>query len=170
MNLKVDLIRTDEMGDAERTLWRSFVAADKAYDSPFFWPDFAEIAGQVAPGAKVAVFQRGGQIVGFFHYQMRGRAAQPLAAPMNDYHGLILAPGQQRPLLAAIPGFLRAETLTVNGWVPADFGGPNRQVLMADMPNGWDAYYAERMATHTKFFKDKERARRAIHNLVVDGE
>ena len=162
MNLKVDLIRADELGDGERAVWRSFVAADKAYDSPFFWPDFTEIAGQVVPDARVAVFHRDGQIVGFFPYQMRGRAAQPLAAPMNDYHGLILAPGQQRPLLAAIPGFLRAETLKVNGWVPADYGGPNTQVLMASLPDGWDAYFAERMQSHTKFFKDKERARRSL--------
>ncbi len=162
MDLSVDLIDAEEIGDAERTLWRSFVKADPAYVSPFLWPEFAEIAGQVAPGARVAVFHKGGRIVGFFPHQMRGKAAQPLAAPMNDYHGLIMAPGEARPLLGEMPGLLRAETLTVNGWTPADEGGPNRKVLMAALPDGWDAYYAERMAEHAKFFKDKERARRSL--------
>jgi len=162
MDFKVDLIRADEIGESERALWRSFVEADAAYASPFFWPEFAEIAGQAVPGARVAVLRKGGDVAGFFPFQMRGRAAQPLAAPMNDYHGLILAPRQQRPLLAAMPGLLRADSLTVNGWVPADFGGPNRQVLRADLHDGWDSYYAERRATYAKFFKDKERARRSL--------
>src|SRR5690606_2705552 len=100
--------------------------------------------------------------VGFFPHQMRGRAAQPLAAPLNDYHGLIMAPGEARPVLAEMPRMLRAESLTVNGWTPADEGGPNRKVLMAALPDGWDAYHAERLAEHGKFFKDKERARRSL--------
>lgn len=162
MDLKVDLIGADEIGEGERALWRSFVQADPAYASPFLWPEFAEIAGQAAPGARIAVLHRAGEIVGFFPHQRRGGSAQPLAAPMNDYHGLILRPGQQRPLLASMPGLLRADSLTVNGWVPADFGGPNRQVLRADLRDGWDSYDTERRATHAKFFKDKDRARRSL--------
>lgn len=162
MNLSVDLIGAEEIGDAERTLWRSFVQADEAYASPFLWPEFAEIAGRVAPGARIAVLHRAGRVAGFFPYQTRGRAAQPLAAPLNDYHGLILGPGEARPLLAEMPALLRAESLTVNGWIPPDRGGPNRLVVMAHLPDGWDPYYAERLASHGKFFKDKERARRSL--------
>lgn len=162
MDLSVDLIQAEEIGDAERTLWRSFVQQDEVYASPFLWPEFSEIAGAVAPGARIAIFHQGGRIVGFFPHQMRGKAAQPLAAPLNDYHGLIMAPGEARPLLSDMPQHLRAESLTVNGWTPADVNGPNRKVLMADLPDGWDAYYEQRRAEHGKFFKDKERARRSL--------
>jgi len=162
MDLKVDLIRADELGETEVALWRQFVQSDSLYETPFFWPEFTQIAGRVVPGARVAILHREGEIVGFFPHQMRGKAAQPLAAPMNDYHGLILAPHQQRPLLASMPGLLRADSLTVNGWVPADFGGPNRQVLRADLRQGWEPYFSERRATYAKFFKDKDRARRSL--------
>lgn len=162
MDLKVDLIRADELGDTEVALWRGFVQSDSLYETPFFWPEFTQIAGRIVPGARVAILHRGGEVVGFFPHQVRGRAAQPLAAPMNDYHGLILAPNQQRPLLASMPGLLRTDSLTVNGWVPADFGGPNRQVLRADLSAGWEDYFSERRATYAKFFKDKERARRSL--------
>ncbi len=162
MDLKVDLIRAEELGETEVALWRRFVQSDPLYDTPFFWPEFTQIAGRVVPDARVAILRRGGEVVGFFPHQMRGRTAHPLGAPMNDYHGLILAKDQQRPLLASMPALLKADSLTVNGWVPADFGGPNRQVLRADLRAGWDTYYSERRETHAKFFKDKERARRSL--------
>ncbi|MBN8553633.1 MAG: GNAT family N-acetyltransferase [Caulobacterales bacterium] len=162
MDLKVDLIQADDLGASEVELWRQFVQSDSLYETPFFWPEFTQIVSQVVPDARVAVLHRAGTIVGFFPYQMRGRTAQPLAAPMNDYHGLILAPRQQRPLLAAMPGLLRADSLKVNGWVPADFGGPNRRVLRADLRDGWGKYDAERRSAYGKFFKDKDRARRSL--------
>lgn len=162
MSLDVDLIRPEELGAAERELWRGFVQADPAYHSPFLWPEFTEIAGRVAPDARLAVLHRGGKVAGFFPHQRRGGAAQPLAAPLNDYHGVIMAPGEAKPSLAEVPGLIRAASLSVNGWVPAEEVGPNRKVLIADIPDGWDAYYAERMVEHGKFFKDKERARRSL--------
>ena len=70
MDLKVDLIRADELGETEVALWRQFVQSDSLYETPFFWPEFTQIAGRVVPGARVAILHREGEIVGFFPHQM----------------------------------------------------------------------------------------------------
>ena len=162
MSLQVDLIGPGELGEGERALWRAWADADPACASPFMRPEFAEIAGAVAPGAAIAVFSRGGKPVGFFPHQRRGRAIQPLAAPLNDYHGVIMARGEASPSLEALPGLLRGSSLAVNGWVRSDAAGEARTVLMADLSNGWEAYDAERRTEFKKFFNDKDRARRSL--------
>lgn len=162
--ITVDIIGTDELSGSERALWLAWIDADPAYESPFFHPDFMAIAGQVAPGAKLAVLHQGGRVVGFLPHQRRGGAAQPLAAPLNDYHGVIAAPGLSIALDAA-PDLLEARSFTATGWAgPARDGGQVTQArtLLADVSEGWDAYYAARKAAFPKFLKDKERARRSL--------
>ncbi|MBX3481808.1 MAG: GNAT family N-acetyltransferase [Caulobacter sp.] len=160
----MDIIGADALTPSERALWLEWIAADPVYESPFFHPDFTAIAGQVAPGARLAVLHQGGKVVGFLPHQRRGGAAQPLAAPLNDYHGVIAAPGQQIGLDAA-PDLLEARSFTATGWAgPARAGGPvtRARTLLADVSAGWDTYYAARKAAFPKFLKDKERARRSL--------
>ncbi|MGZ9100451.1 MAG: GNAT family N-acetyltransferase, partial [Brevundimonas sp.] len=92
--LQVEIVATDALGEARWALWRAMLAADPALSSPYFRPEFARVAGRISPDAAVAVFSRGGETVGFFPHQRRSGALQPLAAPMNDYHGVISFPGQ----------------------------------------------------------------------------
>ena len=92
-SLKVDIVGIDTLGEAEWATWRAMLAANPALASPYFRPEFARVAGRVSPRAAVAVFSRGGETVGYFPHQRRGGAMQPLAAPMNDYHGVIAFPG-----------------------------------------------------------------------------
>lgn len=162
MSLKLDLIAPGELGEGERALWRAWAEADPACASPFLRPEFAEIAGQAAPGAAIAVFTREGRTVGFFPHQRRRRAVQPLAAPLNDYHGVIAAPGETPPSLTEVARLLGASSVSVNGWIRPDAAGQERTVVMADLSSGWAAYDAERRTEHKKFFNDKDRARRSL--------
>jgi CelD/BcsL family acetyltransferase involved in cellulose biosynthesis len=93
-SLKVDIAAIETLGDGDWAIWRAMLEANPALASPYFRPEFARVAGRVSPGAGVAVFSRGGETVGFFPHQRRGGAMQPLAAPMNDYHGIIAFPGE----------------------------------------------------------------------------
>lgn len=157
----VEVVTPQQLSAGELAQWRAFVAADPAYASPFFHPEFTRVAGEIAPGARVAIFHERGEIVGFFPHQRRGRTVQPLGAPLNDYHGVIAAPGKA-PALESLPDLLDAGSVAVNGWVgAADLGGA-RDCLQAHMPHGWAAYDAERRAEHAKYFKDKDRARRGL--------
>jgi CelD/BcsL family acetyltransferase involved in cellulose biosynthesis len=136
--------------------------ANPALTSPYFRPEFARAAGRVCPGAAVAVFSRGGETVGFFPHQRRGGAMQPLAAPMNDYHGIIAFPGEA-PSLEAAAEVLGAARLNLTAWVgPTGLGEDRRTVQVELDESGYDGWYAERRTSFGKFFKDKERARRSM--------
>lgn len=159
--VRVEVVRPGELGASELAVWRAIVAADRAYASPFFHPEFTRVAGEIAPGARVAIFHNGGNIAGFFPHQWRGKAVQPLAAPLNDYHGVI-ARSHLRPALEALPDLLGAGSVSANGWVGATDHGSARGSLQAHLPGGWALYEAERRALYPKHFRDKDRARRGL--------
>ncbi len=163
--LHVEIKTTDTMTEAQWGLWRDMLAANPLLNSPYFRPEFTQIAGRVCPGAAVAVLSRDGRTVGFFPHQRRGGTIQPLAAPMNDYHGVIAMPGDV-PSLAEVAEVLPVSKLNVTAWVrqsDADGPGEQRRTVQAELGSaGFDAWYAERRATFGKFFKDKERCRRSM--------
>lgn len=160
--LKVEIVAIDALGEPRWAMWRAMLAANPALNSPYFRPEFAEVAGRISPNAAVAVFSRGGEIVGFFPHQRRGGAIQPLAAPMNDYHGIIALPGQA-PSLEEVAAALGATRLNVTAWVGETGLGEDRRTVQVELgEGGYDGWYAERRVTHGKFFKDKERARRSM--------
>jgi CelD/BcsL family acetyltransferase involved in cellulose biosynthesis len=161
-SLKVDIAAIETLGDADWAIWRAMLEANPALASPYFRPEFARVAGRACPGAAVAVFSRGGETVGFFPHQRRGAAMQPLAAPMNDYHGIIAFPGEA-PSLEEAAEVLGAARLNLTAWVgPTGLGEDRRTVQVELDQSGYDGWYAERRASFGKFFKDKERARRSM--------
>lgn len=162
--LSVEIIGTEALTPAERALWLDWIAASPAYESPFFHPDFTAVAGRAAPEARLAVLHRGGTVVGFLPHQRRGGAAQPLGAPLNDYHAVIAAPQLDFSIDEAAE-LVGARSFTATGWTgPAGEGeGRTRaRTLLADASMGWDGWYGGRKAAFGKFFKDKERARRSF--------
>ncbi len=161
-SLKVDIVGIDALGDAEWATWRAMLDANPALASPYFRPEFARVAGRVSPRSAVAVFSRGGETIGFFPHQRRGGAMQPLAAPMNDYHGIIGFPGME-PSLEEAAEVLGATRLNLTAWVGPTALGEDRRTVQVELgDDGYDGWYVERRATHGKFFKDKERARRSM--------
>lgn len=159
--LEVEIVEAESLGSAEVALWRAMVAAGPELASPYFHPEFTRIAARVSPRAGVAVFRRGGETVGFFPHQRRGSAVLPLGAPMNDYHGVVAMPGEA-PSLETVAGLMKASRLSVGAWVGEAAGGEARETLMVTMPDGYDAWYAERRRVWGKYYKDKERARRSL--------
>lgn len=161
---QIDIVRTDEIGAAEQALWADIVRGVPAYASPYFRPEFALAAGRVAPHARVALIHRAGDVVGFLPFQRRGRRVQPIAAPLNDYHGVIARPGTAPPL-QQVRDLLDASKVQVVGWVgdePAGGSLVERTCLLARAAEGWDAYAAERRREQGKYFKNKDRSRRAF--------
>ena len=47
--LQVETISPRELGPAERADWKAWVLADPRLDSPYFHPEYAEIAAEFAP-------------------------------------------------------------------------------------------------------------------------
>lgn len=166
-DLTIDRVKPAELSSDELRLWRDIVASDARYASPYFHPRFTQVAGEVAPGASVAILHRGGEIVGFFPHQRRRGAIQPIGAPLNDYHGVIARPDAE-PLLETLPDLLGAPTLSFNGWkgLASGEGLIVGRTLQADLSQGWDAYDAARREANRKYFKDKDRARRSLERDV----
>lgn len=159
---KVDILKADQLGEAEWDAWRAFLAANPALNSPYFRSSFTRVAGRISPGAAVAVFSKGGEIAGFFPHQKRGSAIQPLGAPMNDYHGVIARPGEG-PTLSEVATLLGGARLNVTAWVGDTPLGEERRTVQVELgDDGYDGWYAERRSAFGKFFKDKERARRSM--------
>ena len=160
--LKVEIVGIDALGEAEWAEWSAILASNPALASPYFRPEFARVAGRVSPGAAVAVLSRRGKTVGFFPHQRRGGAMQPLAAPMNDYHGIISLPWKAPDLEEAAEA-LGATRLNLTAWVGATGLGEDRRTVQVELGDGgYDGWYVERRAAHAKFFKDKQRARRSM--------
>jgi CelD/BcsL family acetyltransferase involved in cellulose biosynthesis len=159
--LDVEIVEVSELGAAELELWRAFRAANPNLASPYFDPRFIQVAGDVAPGARVAVVREGEAIRGFLPFQQRGGLLQPLAAPLSDFHGVIGAPGVGvGALLPRMQGVHRARFNGLVGATEIDQQGlAPRRAMAADLSKGFDAYLAERDA---RFLKDKRRRRRAL--------
>ena len=162
--LKVEMLGVDALSADHWTLWEQMRLANPALSSPYFRPEFTRIAAGVTPGARVAVLHRGEDVVGFFPHQTRGGAIQALAAPMNDYHGIISHP-ETAPTLSHVADLLDGNRLNVSGWVGPGGAGKVREAVMAVLPDdGFEPWYAERRTTQGKYFKDKERARRSLES------
>lgn len=176
-DLTIETVTPGELSPDELDLWAGFVRDDARYASPYFHPRFTQIAGEVAPGAAVAILHQGGDIVGFLPHQRRGGTAQPIGAPLNDYHAAIVRSGFDVALSEA-SDLLGATSLSVNGWT-----GPAgdvdevliRRTLQADLSDGWDAYDAVQRGAFHKYFRDKDRSRRSLERdlgeivVTIDG-
>ena len=159
--LRVEIVGADALDAADTALWHAMIAANPDLASPYFHPEFTSVAARVSPHASVAIFRRGNRTIGFFPHQRRGSSIQPLAAPMNDYHGVIAQPGEA-PSLEEVADVMKAARLNVGAWVGAATQGEARETLTVTMPDGFETWYAERRRTWGKYYKDKERARRSL--------
>jgi len=156
--LQARVIEAADLGVTERARWNALRAADPLLGGPYFDLRYIETAADCAPGARIAVLERGGRIVGFLPFQRRGSLLQPLGAPMSDFHGLIAEPDVE---LSTVLALLGAERMRVSGLVTREPAGELsvRHAMAADLSGGFEAYQAGRSAA---FLKDKRRRARAL--------
>lgn len=160
--LSVELRQIADLDASDWRVWAEMVDANPSLTSPYFQPAYTQIADAVCPGGAVAVFRREGRVIGFFPYQMRNGAMQPLSAPMSDYHGVVSRP-EDTPTLAEVAELMPTDRLKVPAWVGPGEAGAAREMMMSALPaEGFEAWYAERRRDFGKYFKDKERARRSM--------
>ena len=158
--LAIDTLRPAQLDAGHRALWSQFRAEDPVFRSPYFDFRYALAAGDVAPGAEIAVISRSGRVDGFLPFQRRGRLIQPLAAPLTDYHGVLTRPGG-RIDLGAVVAALGARRFRFSGLA----GGQGlkkadaRIAMVADLSRGFDGYLARRTKD---FLKDKRRRARRL--------
>ncbi|HEY1751133.1 MAG TPA: GNAT family N-acetyltransferase [Caulobacteraceae bacterium] len=114
--LEAWVVRPGELDPAERAAWRAMQDLTPQFGNPLLGPDFAAAVGEVRDDARVAVFHRKGEPVGFLAFHRRPRGfARPIGAPLADYHALVCAPDDApepaRALAAAGIAALRMTSL-----------------------------------------------------------
>lgn len=92
--MKITVARPDELGPPELAEWRRLQATDPVLGNPFLAPEFTLAVGRARRTARVAILEDGGQIAGFFPYEIRGGViGKAIGAGVSDCQGVIHAPG-----------------------------------------------------------------------------
>jgi CelD/BcsL family acetyltransferase involved in cellulose biosynthesis len=88
--MRIEVIRPDELGEAELRRWRGLQASTPALANPFLSPEFTLAVGRFRAGARVAVLSDGGGVAGFFPHERHALGiGRPIGAGLTDCQGLI---------------------------------------------------------------------------------
>ena len=160
--VSVETVKVSELGAPQRARWNALRQTNPLLGSPYFDLRFVDVAGEIAPGAAIAIIRRGDEVLGFLPYQRRGILIQPMAAPMSDIHGLV-APTDTCLNLTDILSRLGADRARFSGLIaPGTNEGRGlsvRYAMAADVSSGFATYEAGRSAG---FLKDKRRRFRTL--------
>lgn len=89
--MQARVVTWNELTADEIEIWRRLQQADPACDSPFFCPEFTQIAASVRDDIRVAVLEEDARVIGFFPFQLTGRGvANPVASGFSEFHGPIV--------------------------------------------------------------------------------
>ena len=91
--LSITTIPAQQLTPEHVTDWIRLQQADPELASPYFRPEFTQAVAAVREDVEVAILEQHGETVGFFPYQRRRRAAQPVAGRLSDFHGVIARSG-----------------------------------------------------------------------------
>ncbi|MHB8528429.1 MAG: GNAT family N-acetyltransferase [Caulobacteraceae bacterium] len=84
------VVHPSELTDREVAAWSAMQALEPKFASPLLGPHFARAVGNVREDARVALYGRGGRLVGVLPHHRRPLGfARPIGAPFSDYHGLV---------------------------------------------------------------------------------
>lgn len=87
--MRLETIHPKELGAPELARWRALQAGERALQSPYLTPEWAQIVSASRGDARVAIVNEGD---GFFAAQRLSRfAAMGMGAPIADYQGMVAA-------------------------------------------------------------------------------
>src|SRR5262245_20480484 len=149
--MKISVLRPGDLGPAELTTWRAIQAAHRSLQNPFLAPEFSLAVGEARPGARVAVVEDGGRVVGFFTFERRrGVVGGPVGYGMSDCQGIVLDPRVRldaKELLRAcrLPVF-EFDHLLADQALFARYHARTVNSPLIGLTGGYEAYLADRMA------------------------
>ncbi len=163
--MDISVIRPLEMTGIAVERWAELQKANPAFDTPFLSPYWAR-AVQAAQGEKsklqVAVI---GDADGFLAVRKSAFTAMPAGAPMNDYQGVVTAPGVEidAPELVRALGVGRLDFSHMLDDQPAfaPFSRGKSFSWVIDVGQGYAAYETDRKA-QTSCLKDIDKKRRKV--------
>jgi CelD/BcsL family acetyltransferase involved in cellulose biosynthesis len=99
------VIAVSELDRSLLDAWGKIRSDNEVFASPYFCPEFTQLAGAVRKDVKVVVIENDGTIAGFFPYQRSlWGMGNPVGGALSDYHGVISGPEAEweiEPLMRA---------------------------------------------------------------------
>lgn len=159
------LLEPSELDEDLFVLWKQFCNGNPLYQSPFYRPQFTQAVAQARADARIAVLERGGDVVGFLPFHLtRSGTGKPIGGHINDYHGPILAPEVEISAQALI------EAAGISAYdynhLPVAFtalatGAHTFSISpQMDLSGGYEAYVARRDSGWTKAQREVRRRQR----------
>ena len=161
--MKATVCRPGELGATELERWRAIQTASAAVRHPFLSPEFALAMGEASKQARVAVFEDGGETVGFFSYNTNALGiARPIGGRLGYRQGFVCADELRWSWadLIRAAGIHAVEFTDLLGHQAA--AGDALELHdspIIDTSIGWDAYIAG-ARRHSHVRKAMQRARR----------
>src|SRR5712691_2974536 len=162
--MRVIVVRPDELGPSEASLWAKFQQTSALTLNPFLSLTFTQIVGRYRSNARVAVIEDGGKIEAFLPFERLGLATGvPIGHPMNDLHGFI---GSGAPIDAR----LVVRRAGLRGWrfdhapaeqstlAPYHYDGLVVRAPIIDLSGGYQSYFNSRSKNFRKIAGKKRRA------------
>ena len=166
------VVRPAELRVEELDCWREFCKLREDLQTAFLAPEFTLAVDRVRADVHVCIILRNQQPVGFLPFQFATKAhralgaAEPAGAPMNDYFGLIAAPGlalSSRTLLRLAGleylGFTHLDEAQLGHGLEAEKPEPGLQI---HIERGGPEYWEELRRRDRKFADDTTRRERRM--------
>jgi CelD/BcsL family acetyltransferase involved in cellulose biosynthesis len=92
--MKIHVLKPQELSSDLVARWAEIQSAQRAFQSPYFRPEFTQAVARVRPGVEIGLLEEAGQAVGFFPYERTGwSGARPVGGQLSDFHGVVALPG-----------------------------------------------------------------------------
>lgn len=142
--------------------WRALCRMSAIYRSPFYRPQFTCAVAAVRPDTRVAVYEDGGDVIGFLPFHMaRGGAGKPVGGQLNDYQGPVLAHGTKMGARDLLEG-AGLSSYDYNH-LPTEISGLSRGATsfssspQMDLSDGYDAFVSRKDKSWTKAKREIRR-------------
>jgi CelD/BcsL family acetyltransferase involved in cellulose biosynthesis len=158
--LRAETLRLNDLDPADVAAWRALCAAGPSFASPLLGPDFALAVARVRDDARVTVWRRNGDPVGFLaHHRRPGAFARPIGAPLSDYHGLVgeAGPDISRAFADAELSAYRFTGLVDPAEAFADHVERRREAFVISLSGTADDYLEALRTASAKRFKNYRR-------------
>ena len=184
MAVDIEIVSPGALSPEDLARWSALQGGDPVLDSPFLSPGWALAVERAqagccdagpSRGVRVAVMRESsekgdGEARGFFPIRVAGPLAMPAGAPMNDYQGLVAAPGvvlDPKALIAAL-GVQRLDFTHMLADQPAfaPFVKGEAVSYRVETPDGFAAYAESRREAGSGVLKDIDKRRRKIEREV----
>lgn len=161
---RVDAVQHSALDQASRALWTQLREGNPALYSPYFSISYADHIAALRDDVRTLIISQFGQTIAFLPVQ-GGTFAQPVGAPMTDYHGIICSPKTELDIqdILAKAGI---GSFHFSGLIGEGVAGEGEMIAATDISMGAQAWRAGKNKSYRRMIKDNNRRARKAQSEV----